>query len=110
MLDPMWREAGGKAALGGQKQAAISLEDPACVGPAVRRGVAELDGRGDAVGGIVIMRFGENALQTIRNVKAKIAALTPSLPAGVFKPFLGRAEQENGNTFGKDKDRREIDL
>ena len=37
VLDPMWREAGGKAALGGQKQAAISLEDPACVGPAVRR-------------------------------------------------------------------------
>jgi Cu(I)/Ag(I) efflux system membrane protein CusA/SilA len=53
------------------------------VGPAVRRGVAELDGRGDAVGGIVIMRFGENALQTIRNVKAKLAEIAPGLPPGV---------------------------
>ncbi len=63
------------------------------VGPAVRRGVAELDGRGDAVGGIVIMRFGENALQTIRNVKAKIAALAPSLPAGVvLRPVYDRSD------------------
>ncbi len=44
------------------------------VGPAVRRGIAELDGRGDAVGGIVVMRFGENALPTIEGVKAKLAA------------------------------------
>ena len=44
------------------------------VGPAVRRGVADLDGRGDAVGGIVVMRFGENALTTIKGVKAKLAA------------------------------------
>src|SRR5215212_9952797 len=43
------------------------------VGPAVRRGIADLDGRGDAVGGIVVMRFGENALATINNVKTKIA-------------------------------------
>jgi Cu(I)/Ag(I) efflux system membrane protein CusA/SilA len=63
------------------------------VGPAVRRGVAELDGRGDAVGGIVIMRFGENALQTIRNVKAKIAALAPSLPVGVvLRPVYDRSD------------------
>src|SRR5512146_1452242 len=63
------------------------------VGPAVRRGVAELDGRGDAVGAIVIMRFGENALQTIRNVKAKIAALAPSLPAGVvLRPVYDRSD------------------
>ncbi|MGE5686777.1 MAG: efflux RND transporter permease subunit, partial [Gemmatimonadota bacterium] len=63
------------------------------VGPAVRRGVAELDGRGDAVGAIVIMRSGENALQTIRNVKAKIAALAPSLPAGVvLRPVYDRSD------------------
>ena len=53
------------------------------VGPAVRRGIAELDGRGDAVGGIVIMRFGENALTTIRNVKKKLAEIKSGLPPGV---------------------------
>ena len=53
------------------------------VGPAVRRGIAELDGRGDAVGAIVIMRFGENALRTIQGVKAKLAEVTPGLPPGV---------------------------
>jgi copper/silver efflux system protein len=53
------------------------------IGPAVRRGVADLDGRGDAVGGIVVMRFGENALETIRNVKAKLAQIEQGLPAGV---------------------------
>src|SRR5215203_6905994 len=42
------------------------------VGPAGRRGVADLDGRGDAVGGIVIMRFGENALATIERIKARL--------------------------------------
>ena len=63
------------------------------VGPAVRRGVVELDGRGDAVGAIVVMRFGENALQTIRNVKAKIAALGPSLPPGVvLRPVYDRSD------------------
>ncbi|HEX2779967.1 MAG TPA: CusA/CzcA family heavy metal efflux RND transporter [Gemmatimonadaceae bacterium] len=53
------------------------------VGPAVRRGVAELDGRGDAVGGIVVMRFGENALTTIQRVKAKLAEVEQGLPPGV---------------------------
>ncbi|HWE43366.1 MAG TPA: CusA/CzcA family heavy metal efflux RND transporter [Gemmatimonadaceae bacterium] len=53
------------------------------VGPAIRRGVADLDGRGDAVGGIVIMRFGQNALTTINNVKAKLAEVEKGLPAGV---------------------------
>jgi Cu(I)/Ag(I) efflux system membrane protein CusA/SilA len=53
------------------------------VGPAVRRGVAELDGRGDAVGGIVVMRFGENALTTIEGVKAKLAEASKGLPVGV---------------------------
>ena len=53
------------------------------IGPAVRRGVADLDGRGDAVGGIVVMRFGENALSTIARVKAKLAATAKGLPPGV---------------------------
>jgi Cu(I)/Ag(I) efflux system membrane protein CusA/SilA len=54
------------------------------VGPAIRRGVADLDGRGDAVGGIVVMRFGQNALTTIRNVKARLATATKGLPPGVI--------------------------
>ena len=53
------------------------------VGPAIRRGVADLDGRGDAVGGIVVMRFGQNALTTIHNVKAKLAEVQKGLPPGV---------------------------
>jgi Cu(I)/Ag(I) efflux system membrane protein CusA/SilA len=54
------------------------------IGPAVRRGVAELDGRGDAVGGIVVMRFGQNALTTIKLVKEKLRDVEKSLPAGVI--------------------------
>ncbi|MBI4211758.1 MAG: efflux RND transporter permease subunit, partial [Deltaproteobacteria bacterium] len=53
------------------------------LGPEMRRGVADLDGRGDAVGGIVVMRHGENALAVIDRVKAKIEDLTSSLPEGV---------------------------
>ena len=53
------------------------------VGPAVRRGIADLDGRGDVVGGIVVMRFGENALATISRVKAKLAEVAGGLPKGV---------------------------
>ena len=53
------------------------------IGPAVRRGVAELDGRGDAVGGIVVMRFGQNALTTIGKVKDKLEEVKRSLPPGV---------------------------
>ena len=53
------------------------------VGPGVRRGVTDLNGRGDAVGGIVVMRFGENARATIDGVKAKLADVQRTLPAGV---------------------------
>ncbi len=53
------------------------------IGPDLRRGVAELDGRGEVVGGIVVMRFGENALKVIDRVKAKLATVQPSLPSGV---------------------------
>ena len=53
------------------------------VGSDIRRGVADLDGQGDTVGGIVIMRQGENALNVIERVKGKIEEIKPSLPKGV---------------------------
>ncbi len=53
------------------------------VGPELRRGIAELDGEGETVGGIIILRQGKNALETIAAVKAKIEALKPGLPPGV---------------------------
>ena len=53
------------------------------VGPQMRRGLAELNGEGETVGGIVVMRFGENAQTTIDGVKAKLASLQNSLPDGV---------------------------
>jgi Cu(I)/Ag(I) efflux system membrane protein CusA/SilA len=53
------------------------------LGPDLRRGVADLDGLGDTVGGIVVMRHGENALAVIDRVKTKLAELAPTLPAGV---------------------------
>ncbi|MGE0640177.1 MAG: efflux RND transporter permease subunit [Thermoanaerobaculia bacterium] len=53
------------------------------LGPAPRRGVADLDGEGDVVGGIVVARHGENALRVIERVKAKLADLGRSLPEGV---------------------------
>jgi Cu(I)/Ag(I) efflux system membrane protein CusA/SilA len=53
------------------------------LGPDIRRGVVDLDGRGDVVGGVVIMRYGENALKVIDRVKAKLDEIQPSLPPGV---------------------------
>jgi Cu(I)/Ag(I) efflux system membrane protein CusA/SilA len=53
------------------------------LGPQMRRGIAELDGEGETVGGIVVMRFGENAQKTINNVKSRLDELRPSLPEGV---------------------------
>jgi len=53
------------------------------IGPDERRGIAELDGKGQTVAGIVVMRAGENALDVITRVKAKLEALKPSLPPGV---------------------------
>ncbi|NNK32958.1 MAG: efflux RND transporter permease subunit, partial [Xanthomonadales bacterium] len=53
------------------------------LGPQMRRGIAELDGEGEVVGGIIVMRYGENARATIDGVKAKIAELKGSLPEGV---------------------------
>lgn len=53
------------------------------LGPDIRRGIAELDGKGDVVGGIVVMRQGESALRVISRIKDKIKELEPSLPEGV---------------------------
>ncbi len=72
--------------LGVNKQGTpILLKDVAEVrlGPQMRRGIAELDGEGEVVGGIIVMRFGENALKTIQGVKEKLAELQNGLPAGV---------------------------
>ncbi len=64
---------------------AVLLQDIADVqlGPQMRRGIAELNGEGEVVGGIVVMRFGENAQATINGVKDKLAQLKKSLPDGV---------------------------
>ncbi len=53
------------------------------LGPDLRRGVAELDGKGEVVGGIVVMRFGENALRVIDRVKARLQEVQHALPPGV---------------------------
>jgi len=61
--------------------------------PEVRRGIAELDGEGEVVGGIVVMRFGENALATIDRVKARLASLESGLPDGlVVRPVYDRSD------------------
>ena len=64
---------------------ALQLRDVADirVGPQMRRGIAELNGEGEVTGGIVIMRYGENAQKTIELVKAKLESLKKGLPEGV---------------------------
>jgi len=62
-------------------------------GPEIRRGVADLDGTGDVVSGIIVMRHGENALDVIKRVKEKIREIEPGLPAGVkIVPVYDRSE------------------
>jgi Cu(I)/Ag(I) efflux system membrane protein CusA/SilA len=62
------------------------------LGPDIRRGVAELDGRGEVVGGIVVMRFGENALRVIDAVKAKLREVQGAMPEGMrIVPTYDRA-------------------
>ena len=53
------------------------------IGPQMRRGIAELNGEGETVGGIIVMRYGENAQQVIDGVKAKLEKLKKGLPEGV---------------------------
>jgi Cu(I)/Ag(I) efflux system membrane protein CusA/SilA len=62
------------------------------LGPELRRGLTDLDGEGEVAAGVVIMRSGGNALETIRNVKEKLAELSEGLPAGVeIVPVYDRA-------------------
>ncbi|WP_339144960.1 efflux RND transporter permease subunit [Pseudoalteromonas galatheae] len=63
----------------------LTIADVASVniGPQMRRGIAELNGEGEVVGGVVVMRFGENAQKTIDGVKQKLAELQQGLPDGV---------------------------
>ena len=63
----------------------VTLGDVATVqlGPEMRRGIAELDGEGEVVGGVIVMRSGKNARATIAAVKTKLAELKKSLPQGV---------------------------
>jgi Cu(I)/Ag(I) efflux system membrane protein CusA/SilA len=63
----------------------VRLADVADVqlGPELRRGIAELDGKGEVAGGVVVMRHGENAMNVIRAVKQRLAQVAPSLPKGV---------------------------
>jgi Cu(I)/Ag(I) efflux system membrane protein CusA/SilA len=73
----------------------IRIVDVATVqlSPGVRRGVADLDGRGDVVAGIVVMRFGENALATIDRVKERLAEIEAGLPPGVVvRPVYDRSD------------------
>lgn len=69
----------------GKEGVPILLKDIAHVqiGPQIRRGVAELNGQGEVAGGIVVMRFGKNAQETIKGVKEKLIELKGSLPKGV---------------------------
>jgi Cu(I)/Ag(I) efflux system membrane protein CusA/SilA len=72
-------------AVGGERGTPVLVRDIASVtlGPDMRRGIAELNGKGEVVSGIVVMRYGENALNLIDRVKQKIKEIEPSLPPGV---------------------------
>ena len=74
-----------QVALRSENGTPVLLQDVARVelGPDERRGITELNGEGEAVGGIALQRFGENALDVIENVKAKIAEIGKGLPDGV---------------------------
>ena len=76
-----------QVALGADKRSGtpIRVGDVGTVtfGPDIRRGVSELNGEGEAVGGTVVMRYGENALHVIERVKRRLAELKPSFPPGV---------------------------
>ncbi len=68
------------------------------IGPDLRLGIAERDGRGEAVGGVVVMRYGENALRVIDGVKQRIAEIAPALPAGVrIVPTYDRSDLIHGS-------------
>jgi copper/silver efflux system protein len=78
-----------------QQGTPLRISDVATVsiGGSIRRGVVDLDGTGEVVGGIIVMRSGENALDVIDRVKAKLGELRPSLPPGVeIVPVYDRSQ------------------
>jgi len=80
---------------GGDAGAPVRIKDigQVVLGPDIRRGTADLDGRGEAVSGIVIMRHGENALAVIERVRARLREIEGGLPAGVkVVPVYDRSE------------------
>ena len=84
----------GKIALRSINGTPVLLSDVAAIelGPDERRGITELNGEGEAVGGIVLQRFGANALDVIGSIKAQLQEITPSLPEGVtIKPVYNRS-------------------
>jgi Cu(I)/Ag(I) efflux system membrane protein CusA/SilA len=95
----------------GANGAVVKLGDVARVqiGPEMRRGIAELDGEGEVAGGVIIMRSGKNALETIAAVKAKLAELKNSLPPGVEivetydrSELIGRAVRHLGEKLAEE--------
>ncbi len=79
----------------GERGTPVMLGDVATlqIGGEMRRGVGELNGQGEAVGGVVVARFGANAYKVIADVKARLAALEDGLPPGVFiKPTYDRSQ------------------
>src|SRR5439155_870468 len=75
----------GKVAVGvGKDGRPVRVADVArvTIGPDLRLGIAERDGKGEAVGGVVVMRYGENALRVVDGVKQRIAEIAPALPGG----------------------------
>src|SRR5213592_1269997 len=68
------------------------------IGPDLRLGIAERNGKGEAVGGVAVMRYGENALRVIEGVKQRIAEIAPALPAGVrIVPTYDRSDLIHGS-------------
>src|SRR5438034_3996660 len=68
------------------------------IGPDLRLGIAELNGQGEAGGGVVVMRYGQDALRVINAVKQRIAEITPALPAGVrIVPTYDRSDLIHGS-------------
>src|SRR2546430_514978 len=91
----------GKVAVGvGKDGRPVRVGDVArvTIGPDLRLGIAERDGKGEAVGGVVVMRYGENALRVIDGVKQRIAEIAPALPAGVrIVPTYDRSDLIRGS-------------
>jgi Cu(I)/Ag(I) efflux system membrane protein CusA/SilA len=84
-----------EAVLASQNGTPIRIKDvgQVVVGPEIRRGADDLDGRGEAVSGIVIMRQGSNALEVIEAVKARLKEIQPGMPSGVrVVPVYDRSE------------------